>query len=1493
MDLQDQNIYQKALEAQSLHTKFLEATEKNLSYYFFGKTVPLVKKLTFPQIDLVQALANYSPEPYNPLAYLIDGFIDEIANSGFVTSVNPYPVKGKEPYQSYADSLEDYLIEVHRKAKREKFLKASLFEILAHSYFSLFTDGRQYWFLTAYDFIPGDEAISNLEDQPFVIRRTQIRKAVLKQIKGIDLEKEELSSLEVFSDLDNVPLLDVWIKPLDLNICFTGAGQVLYKQKFRQPKRYPFAVGSETELLNSFYSKPLMSSLSPLLLKHQDSFTSVEESSKSIATPILLYDADAGIDVNALQRALKEGYKRIIIGKNREGNISFRAPGHLPAYALDMPDIQIKEMMKHLGISETFFGVPTKGVRERGALGRLMKTAFRKLGSMAAIAESAFIDLDNYLLDYAQAHQLTLNESPQSAKIKDIEEVFQGDVRYLPSERFKGFSSEDSTESKHFAMLKWKGKLVSQEQTLKEMGHSQPRRLINEGREETKDQQEFIMELKKKSVAPSVSLLEIISNRLKGKLRFRFYLMPIADEKVLVRCGESDQKMVAFCLSDISVKVLIEIIPSKAKGPEQASPEVKTEKPEPEPEKEKLPEVKEETRGRPRETLETPEEETKKSMRELGKIQKESSDKKLEKIEKSDKLKEDEKPKEESEKSLSKFSEDRLKVLIRRSHIIRKPERYFNLPGFYLAEPHAKWVFTGKKSLIVKAKSFDIKNKLHLLCGKDYVYGVIIIRDIISDFDISATQKFHLVSPSQAKRWWKGLNLYLYMFEFHPFEKPLEYDRPQGVQTFLKKVEIKEQKDIGLPFKGDLKPIGLSPFKIPPPHKPEKKAFQPHEVFSIKRLIELIPEATYDVSEKIDGLRSFAWIKDSTVKMFSDVGNKFPENRVKPLLEDLGKLFKHDALIDGELVMEGIRRKDVAGYIHGKWNPTSDQLKSLRYICWDILYIKDRSIASLPFHKRSAVLDLYLPKGCKGSICRVKHIVAKRDKVGEAVKKIKTPEGAVIRDINASYWATHSTYKCLHGDTLIITKRGLIAAKKVLKTDLVLSKDGKYHSIKSIVVRKPTIKDKILEITPWGGLSFKVTEDHRVLTLNGWKEAKDLKCISGPLRDRQNLKKVDFVALPKFKINSSPIKKILLSKPHNYLKSIKPDLEFWWTIGLWIGDGSKNRTGTISIAGKKEDLERAKKCLDRILKIKSTISKYQKGCHSLWFSDSGFADWLDNFKIKYSTRLSEAFSKTLPDFINSLSEKEFNKLFEGWCAADKGTTVDRDLALQIYLIGLSKNMPLSIKRYYQPQVGTYYMYRIILFNTKKNFGLKQINGQWYARIKTIKKVKSRSRLYDFEVEGENSFTSGAILHNCKNQFDVDAKVYAVIKTKTGLPMFCCELKDGTLIGSTYAQSEVVAKVGDVIRVNVDHVSIRPDGSVNWYAPKPKSWKEGKITPKKVSTTQVGIGGADNIDLIKEIYLVTGGTKEKWNAWHPSHLKWKKEKMSALKEKIKKEIKRSK
>lgn len=1123
-------LFGRVLSAQTLHARFLSATQPYLSYYFTGQNVAFLKEKVFPEFDILNILSSYKPKAYNPLQYLVKQFMDEVATSTISTSVKPYPVSGKEPYESYADSLEDYLIEKHRISKRSSFLRSIVFELLMHGYFGLYSDGKKYWFLTPYDFFLGDTKLINTQAQPFIVRRTTVSKGFLNKL-NIDTQKETPTSYSpivdenILNDLQRYYVYDVWVKDLDLNVAFTQAGTKIYSQRFPYPKRYPFFIGRLSELTDSFYPIPVMGLLVEALKEYRKEQDNIVSSASSIGNPILTYDADAGIDVNKLLAALKYGYKHIIVGKNREGDINFKSPAQLPAYAQKLPQEVEDKMSRYLGINEAFFG-KTGSARERGAISRLYRASFRSLNAVAHVIENTFTDLDSYLIDYLQKHPL---KSADDYKYLNIEELFSPKgIYFIPKETIKAFSLEDSYENKMLTITKWRTKLIPQELALSELGYNQPRKILKRIKNEVIESLKLKNSLEKPP--EPFNLTSEITKRLNGKLKYAYWINPLTDDKALVKISKDDKSTAALLLNDLSDKVLIQLTDVKKKATihpiEEQKPTPTQQVPQAPSSTNLTPIV--ENRGRPSTQLP--------SVESLAK--------------KTNAIKPQAEPTPTSTIEPNTFSEDDLQSYVKESRPIDKAhiKYYLGLPGYYIKEPHAKWIHEGKKLLIVKAKKLNVIGKSFILCGKK-AYGVITFKKIIDKFDFDKLRKYHMVSPSERDRWWGNRPLYLYMFVYRPFETPLSYVKKSGLQDILPTVKITEGQ-LGLPQTGDLKPVIIKPEMVPPPNKPEKKAFQSNEVFSVARLKKILPESTYDVSYKVDGMRTFAWVVNGKAKLFSDSKKELPPNRVRPILDYLEKHFKHTVLLDGEVVMNGIARKDITGYIHGRFKPTPEELKSLRYKCWDILYVKDRSIAAMPFIKRSAVLDLYLPYSNSDTIVqRVHHVVVKLPGIPRAIKQVTSKEGVVIRDINASYWATHATYKM---------------------------------------------------------------------------------------------------------------------------------------------------------------------------------------------------KWM---------------------------------------------------------------------------------------------------------------------------------------------YDVDAKVIGIEKTKVGLPIYYCALKDGTFIGKTYAQSEIKAKVGDVIRVNIEHISIRPDGSINWYAPRPKSFKNAKMVSGK-GLLQVGIGGPDTLALAKEIYLASGGSEDKWDAWLPKHKEWTKTKLPEILKKIK-------
>lgn len=121
-----------------------------------------------------------------------------------------------------------------------------------------------------------------------------------------------------------------------------------------------------------------------------------------------------------------------------------------------------------------------------------------------------------------------------------------------------------------------------------------------------------------------------------------------------------------------------------------------------------------------------------------------------------------------------------------------------NMSGLYLVEPHAKWVFEKKKSLILKKKNYDSYiGKDLVLCGEK-AYGLIKLKSskLIDKSKFRSLRSKHLVTDSEVRKWWGTYDLRVYLFNFRPFKKLVSYHRPRGVQTIIKVVKFKEKPEL-------------------------------------------------------------------------------------------------------------------------------------------------------------------------------------------------------------------------------------------------------------------------------------------------------------------------------------------------------------------------------------------------------------------------------------------------------------------------------------------------------------------------------------------------------------------------------------------------------------------------------------------------------------------------------------------------------------------------
>lgn len=171
----------------------------------------------------------------------------------------------------------------------------------------------------------------------------------------------------------------------------------------------------------------------------------------------------------------------------------------------------------------------------------------------------------------------------------------------------------------------------------------------------------------------------------------------------------------------------------------------------------------------------------------------------------------------------------------------------------------------------------------------------------------------------------------------------------------------------------------------------------------------------------------------------------------------------------------------------------------------DFITVKDKPGTLTNFNLSVAITDYFMKKYFNdeeyelinprdGRI--VKKIRAKEvfDLIVEHAWKTGDPGVIFIDNINKAnptpnLGEIESTNPCVVGDTLIVTDKGLVKAKNLKKGIKVWGGDG-WNIIEEVINNGI---QKVYKITLESGLSLRITKDHKLFTLDGWKKLEDIK----------------------------------------------------------------------------------------------------------------------------------------------------------------------------------------------------------------------------------------------------------------------------------------------------------------------------------------------------------------------------------------------------------------
>jgi len=115
--------------------------------------------------------------------------------------------------------------------------------------------------------------------------------------------------------------------------------------------------------------------------------------------------------------------------------------------------------------------------------------------------------------------------------------------------------------------------------------------------------------------------------------------------------------------------------------------------------------------------------------------------------------------------------------------------------AMYIVPRHAKLIYDGEKTLIIKAREYKshIDEPLFLIDNK-LAYGIIYLQEPkeISIEEFKSLRDRHRITDKELEEWWgKRDKLYAYEFKFVKFPVPKPIRAPKGAQTFVKASNIK------------------------------------------------------------------------------------------------------------------------------------------------------------------------------------------------------------------------------------------------------------------------------------------------------------------------------------------------------------------------------------------------------------------------------------------------------------------------------------------------------------------------------------------------------------------------------------------------------------------------------------------------------------------------------------------------------------------------------
>lgn len=374
------------------------------------------------------------------------------------------------------------------------------------------------------------------------------------------------------------------------------------------------------------------------------------------------------------------------------------------------------------------------------------------------------------------------------------------------------------------------------------------------------------------------------------------------------------------------------------------------------------------------------------------------------------------------------------------------------------------------------------------------------------------------------------------------------------------------------------------------------------------------------------------------------------------------------------------------------------------------------------------------------------HNIDKDKNLGD-ISKINEKE---IPDFNLMTYS----FPCFVKDTLVLTNNGYVNIQDIKKGDLVLTHTNTFKKVVKPMINKA---NKIYKIKSSISEDLLVTEEHPFYV----RKKNELDIFNPLWVDTKDLEK------KKHLLGVAINKESVIPKINSDLDSKLTFNEFWWLVGKFFCNGIVLDDNSILIYDSNTNIN---EYINKLNNLGFEVLNASDFEYKILFKDLGL--YLETFENKGI--------KTINNDIISLPQNLIKEFVDSYLSVNGYCTLNNDFKLMLFdRIFIYSFIQCYIKAYNKPftfnKKTTRYsnktIYEIYLDNNNDCFFE---NGYLWCEIEHIDIEEYNDKVYNFEVEKDNSYVvQNIIAHNCQD-LSISGKQKGIIKgqTRSGLLWEC-------------------------------------------------------------------------------------------------------------------------